>query len=342
MLHQRLIVLVDGTWNRADPPPGVERGNAARIAQSLLAADPFGTRQTVAYIEGVGTGGPIDVHCKAYTGHGIVKKIREAYLFLAHNWKASDQIWLFGASRGAFVVRALGQWIAERGLLHPSELSLLRESWAAYRDRREEGPRGRSAAIRMIGAFDMVDALGIPIRGLREISRPRVGKRKPDLPPNVEAAYHALAFDEHRAAFRPTLWNVSPGDPRPVEQLWFAGSHGDVCGGFGKRGLSDIPLDWMIERARERGLAFDDDRLRDELRPNLALAPSTQRTGLHLLLKRVNRRPLETSPHTEALHESLVRKARDPADPYGRGRIAQFLDHQQEPRQEPRQGALSE
>ena len=179
----------------------------------------------------------------------------------------------------------------------------------------------------------MVDALGIPVPGVRRLSRPPVGPAVPYLPENVAEAFHALSFDERRKAFRPTIWSVPSGDGRRVEQQWFAGAHGDVCGGFGKRGLSDIPLAWMADRAREAGLAFDEERFEAEMQPDLSLEPSSQRAGLHLLLPSVERRPLETSPATESFHESWVRKVRDPSDPYGSGRAAEFVR---------REGALSE
>lgn len=325
MPSQRLIVSIDGTWNRADPPPGVERTNAARITQTLASFDAEGRRQVVCYIPGIGTGGPIDVHLKAYSGHGIGRKIRDAYLFLAHNWSPGDEICLFGVSRGAFAVRALSEWIAEAGLLAPSQLNELTRSWNAYRDNRP-GPRGRAAPIRLIGAFDMVDALGIPFPGVRRLSRPRVGKREPVLAPNVEAAFHALAFDERRKAFRPTLWTLPSGDSRRLEQVWFVGAHGDVCGGFGRRGLSDIPLAWMAERLREFGAALDEERFAAELQPDLSLQPSPQRRGLHLLLPSVERRPLQATH--ESFHETWVRKVRDPQDPYGGPRAAHFLARQ--------------
>ena len=325
MPAQRLIVCADGTWNRPDPRPGVERTNAARIAQTLAPQDAKGVRQVVFYLPGIGTRGPFDVHAKAYTGHGLGAKIQQAYLFLAHNWAEGDEIWLFGVSRGAFVVRAVSQWIDRCGLLAPEQLGGLRGSWKAYRRQEPAATPGRRAPIRFIGAFDMVDALGIPIPGVRGLSRPPVGPSDPTLPGNVTAAFHALSFDERRKAFRPTIWSVPAGDSRRVEQQWFAGAHGDVCGGFGKRGLSDVPLGWMAQRAREAGLAFDEPRFEAEMQPDLSLQPSRQRAGLHLLLPSVERRPLQASPATESFHQSWVRKVRDPNDPYGGELAARFV-----------------
>lgn len=64
----------------------------------------------------------------------------------------------------------------------------------------------------------------------------------------VETARHAVAMDERRHTFSPTLWtDVAPG--RDVEQVWFPGVHGDVGGGYAQAGLSDGVLLWMMEEA---------------------------------------------------------------------------------------------
>ena len=40
-------------------------------------------------------------------------------------------------------------------------------------------------------------------------------------------------------------------------QVWFAGAHADVGGGYPDDGLSYVPLCWMIEEAKKQGLAFE-------------------------------------------------------------------------------------
>ena len=88
--------------------------------------------------------------------------------------------------------------------------------------------------IRFLGLFDCVYATG----SLLHLGR---------LPKSVEAAYHALAVDERRRHFTPTLL----GD-RALE-VWFAGCHGNIGGGMGCT-LSDITLKWMLQMARRHGL----------------------------------------------------------------------------------------
>jgi hypothetical protein len=87
-----------------------------------------------------------------------------------------------------------------------------------------------------------------------------------DLSPKVAHARHALAIDETRQSFMPTLWtNI---DDRPtVKQVWFPGVHSDVGGGYAHCGLSDGALKWMIEEAQDLGLVFR-DRVIEQVRPD--------------------------------------------------------------------------
>ena len=72
-----------------------------------------------------------------------------------------------------------------------------------------------------------------------------------DLSTHVDGAFHALAIDEKRKAFVPTLWTQQPHAGNQVlEQVWFSGVHSDVGGGYADSGLSDIALLWMMAKAR--------------------------------------------------------------------------------------------
>jgi uncharacterized protein (DUF2235 family) len=80
---------------------------------------------------------------------------------------------------------------------------------------------------------------------------------------NVNFARHALSIDEARDSFQRVQWG-EPGawknsDPRWFEQLWFAGNHSDVGGGYheNESRLSDISLRWMLDAASAAGLKYD-------------------------------------------------------------------------------------
>lgn len=121
----------------------------------------------------------------------------------------------------------------------------------------------RGVRIRMIGVWDTVDAYGFPIDEVADFwDRFIYPYRFPDtyLSPLVDHACHALAIDDERLTFAPVLWqarrqNSPEVDPR-IEQVWFAGAHANVGGGYVKHGLSLISLDWMIAKAEEQGLQF--------------------------------------------------------------------------------------
>jgi len=109
----------------------------------------------------------------------------------------------------------------------------------------------------MIGAWDTVGALGIPLRGFRSLTHARYQFHDTELSGIVQLACHALAIDEHRAPFAPTLWTYKAKTGQQVEQVWFCGAHSDIGGGYAETALSDIALDWMLGKARGAGLAFD-------------------------------------------------------------------------------------
>jgi hypothetical protein len=108
--------------------------------------------------------------------------------------------------------------------------------------------------VQCIGVFDTVGALGVPIGGR---SQDKYSFHDTELSQSVKFAFHALAIDERRGAFEPTLWSYRPKDGQTLKQTWFAGVHSDIGGGYGEHDLSDITLQWMIEQATAAGLAFD-------------------------------------------------------------------------------------
>ena len=64
---------------------------------------------------------------------------------------------------------------------------------------------------------------------------------------HIEKAVHLVSIDEKRLAFQPTLFNK---DER-ITEVWFAGVHSDVGGGYWFDGLSDITLKFMIDCIKE-------------------------------------------------------------------------------------------
>ena len=142
-------------------------------------------------------------------------------------------------------------------------------------------------SIAFVGLWDTVDAYGLPVDELtRAIDRWIWPLSMPNktLSGKVKIARHALGLDDERNTFHPKLWDETeadirhvvevrardPHDPqrrvpalRPrIDQVWFAGVHSNLGGGYPDDTLSYIPLLWILRDAEEAGLRFQPDALR--------------------------------------------------------------------------------
>ncbi len=127
----------------------------------------------------------------------------------------------------------------------------------------------RVARIRFVGVFDTVGSLGVP-GVVGALSAQRYAFHNTDLSGLVDHARHAIALDERRASFVPTLWTAvpvpGPGPSTTVEQRWFVGSHGNAGGGnlaSGDNRLSVISRERMAGEARAAGLTITSERVSD-------------------------------------------------------------------------------
>ncbi|GAB1321041.1 hypothetical protein MFIFM68171_11251 [Madurella fahalii] len=77
----------------------------------------------------------------------------------------------------------------------------------------------------------------------------------------VENAFQALALDEPRYAFRPSLWERVPGSTTHLKQVWFPGNHGNVGGGWHDQQIADITLAWMCDQLSALGVEFSFQRM---------------------------------------------------------------------------------
>lgn len=81
-----------------------------------------------------------------------------------------------------------------------------------------------------------------------------------EVAPNVENAYQALALDEVRTPFQPTVWESpalgAKSQLKELKQTWFPGVHSSVGGGYPDTSISDITLAWMITQLSDK-LEFD-------------------------------------------------------------------------------------
>jgi hypothetical protein len=240
------------------------------------------------------------------SGDDISEHIREAYAFLANNFdpesqedvddpsKPMDEIVILGFSRGAYTARAIATLITDVGLLTKKGME---DFWGIFGDWMKQDVKGNESKwfksaygkfvpftdpeyrgtliknkltrwgmpIRAVGCWDTVGALGIPL--------PWNGKNvKPysfvnaKVAQHVQHAFHALAIDEHRNLFTPTLWE-QPDHPHKLNKLkqcWFPGTHSNIGGSWPDAGISNITLAWMISQLEDTDggiLSFDPEYL---------------------------------------------------------------------------------
>jgi uncharacterized protein (DUF2235 family) len=223
------------------------------------------------YDDGVGANGdPISRLLGGAFGTGLWKKIKQGYTKISHVYEQGDEIFIFGFSRGAFTARSLAGMIAACGLPTKNFTDdLVETAFDAYRDKSNRQEKLKKLAncdmfsgdIEMVGVWDTVGSLGIP-SAIGAIDPLFYGFLDTSLNPKIKHGYHALAMDERRAQFPPTLWTGQPATGQVLEQVWFTGAHSDVGGGEpddspGKTALSDITLGWMMSKASALGLQFD-------------------------------------------------------------------------------------
>lgn len=331
---KRLVVCCDGTWNTPDQKDrGVLRpSNVVKLARWVLPQAGDGTLQKLHYDRGVGTGDFIDRVFGGAFGVGLSHNAREAYAFLSQHHEPGDEVYLFGFSRGAYTVRRTVGMLRKCGLAPKADKATIEEAHAVYekRESRAEGGADSKAAlafrekhdarripVRFLGVWDTVGSHGIAgVLGQlgSMVSRARFHDRI--LSSDVERACHAVAIDECRRLFQPTLFQLSKtGAQRghQLEQSWFAGVHGNVGGGYEDTGLSDIALHWMTARAEARGLALD-PRWRARIAPDEFGELRDSRHGIYGLLGKSVRPMGAQKAGFERVHVSPVTRAeRDPA-----------------------------
>jgi uncharacterized protein (DUF2235 family) len=329
---KRIAIFLDGTWNRLE--------NNTNVWRLKSMCDPAATNQLVYYCKGVGTNFGESAR-GGVEGYGIDREIIDAYTWLTGCFEPGDELFIFGFSRGAYTARSLSGLIAKCGVLKPGAPLSIEQLYARYRRRTEktitELLHGsvpteleerwitkycEPTKIKMVGVWDTVGSLGSPLASLRQ----KVTKYMfldTHLRVQNEYAFHALAIDENRKQFEPTLWTkttsnsaASPTAPRPlsqVEQRWFVGAHANVGGGYPSDVLAQPPLEWLMGKAAGLGLQFRNTFVADVQTPTAPITDSFMKFGwgiAHYFSKRFFR-PIGTDPEhgaadtTERINETV-------------------------------------
>lgn len=292
-MPKNIIICADGTGNTTVKGRGTNVFKLYEaVDQNGHRFDSSAVQQVAIYHDGVGTESLKWVRIfGGVFGWGLSRNVKQLYGELARVYDKDDRIFLFGFSRGAFTVRTLAGLVTSCGIVDPTRYPTNHGFWRAVRHayryyRRkyqtvfsrllrgkvvigDEELRKFSVGIEafadpdrkiihFIGVWDTVDAVGSPF-GFADIINSMVYRFKfPDttLSSEVGHACHALALDEARQSFQPVLWCERPDEAGRIEQVWFAGSHSNVGGGYPRQGMSLVALDWMMRKAEEHGLRF--------------------------------------------------------------------------------------
>lgn len=320
---KRIISCSDGTWNTPDEKDAnvVSPTNVYEFYQLLAEADNTGTQQIAFYDEGVGTGDWYDKITGGIIGAGINQNIIDAYTFIVSHYQPGDEIFLTGFSRGAYTARSVAGFIYNCGLLKQPTPELIQQAFDLYRRRDDKSHPWAEESIqfkeqhcypllpiRFVGVWDTVGALGIPGKLFNIVNKDLLHCQFHDvqLCSLIQNAYHAVAVDEHRVAFEPTLWSQTESSiaaGQQMEQKWFPGVHSDVGGSYKEHGLSDGALLWMIEKAKSLGLAFKDY---SQLKPNPNDVMHNSMTALYELQGSINRKIGNGQLYNESIARSTV------------------------------------
>ena len=294
---RNLVVGCDGTWNE---PEQLDNGRSAptNVVKFLNALKKNSGQQRVHYEEGVG-GRKWETLRGGIYGYGLDKRIQGAYRFLFNRFSDTDwdrdrnKVFLLGFSRGAYTARRISGLIAHSGI--PAKKKDIELGFELYKSRdvasaEELKTDGRffDVSVEMVGVWDTVKATNDPDYHDQSLS------------PNVVAGYHAIAIDEQRRNFAVLKWK---NDARAT-QVWFAGCHSDVGGGFAPQGLADNALEWMIYRGLNHGLDFKANYVKQNVKPDPAGTLHDSFQGIWVPLGKKAR----TIPKTAFLHDSVKKR----------------------------------
>ncbi len=321
-MAKNIVVFSDGTGQKG----GI--GSNTNVYKLFNMVEDRTTRQVAFYDPGLGTDwrkitGLIN-------GRGISKNILDCYQFIFENFKADDQIYLFGFSRGAATVRSLSGFIHLFGILPLSRPDIIKQAFKIYKIENKKVREKKAGEliqkhhtmwckIKFIGVWDTVAALGLPVEWLSALLEPFFPHRfhSFDLSESVGFARHALSIDDERKTFHPVIWNqLKNNSDDKMKQVWFCGVHTDVGGGYAEEELSNITLNWMIREAAAKGLIIYDKapaykKLLNSVANVNGLMHNEQKSFPGKLLKRMKRTWDKPAFGEPCIHESVFKRTKN-------------------------------
>ncbi|KAG8735798.1 hypothetical protein FRC10_010150 [Ceratobasidium sp. 414] len=335
---KRIIVCCDGTWQDGI----ISRqawmySNVLKLARCLNHDDerydpPI--PQIVFYQAGIGSEQNIySRYVDGTTGSSLAEKVQEAYAFIAHNYAPGDEGYIGILDRTAMDSFA-DIFIAmqkKHKAENEAESKRCDATLAQFQEICDDGRRrsyfnhdkftikciSLASPFKLcVGVWDTVGSMGLPTVITRNSAKMHQLFDFPDnvLGPHIERAMHAMSLNEDREDFQVTkFYQTKTGKERgqQLRQVWFAGQHTDVGGGWHDHDLSDVALIWMLANVEDI-LSIDFKYAKSLPRPIAAWGaqlPHTSQTGIYKLTGIAPRRP-STDPAThELMHPSVKEQA---------------------------------
>jgi uncharacterized protein (DUF2235 family) len=263
---KNIVLCLDGTGNQF-------RENNSNVVKLFRVLDRSSAEQLAYYDPGVGTLADAGLRTKLAKrinvarglafGAGLIKNLEQAYSYLMDTYESGDRVLIFGFSRGAYTARALAAYIHAIGVMDRGCQNLIpyasqlftasNPDWNVLNKFKDT--YGRKCDIHFLGLWDSVSTFGWIYD---PVFLPFTTNN-----PSVRNVRHALAIDERRAFFQPMPWGDKHRDKQNVKEVWFAGVHSDVGGGYpeSESAVAKVALAWMVREATSTGnLKIDDKR----------------------------------------------------------------------------------
>ncbi|KAL2197015.1 hypothetical protein P885DRAFT_60408 [Corynascus similis CBS 632.67] len=257
-----VIVLCDGTWCGSQTNTKSNVNFLARMVGVDLErgiTEYHSSRDDVhaKYFDGVGLGGDF----VKYLWDGALathtkEECTKVYNFIVQNssWneQVSTEVWMFGISRGAYIVRAVAGLINNCGIIREkNNETLINLAYDVYQNPhpvhhpsspemvgfRAKASHPVQTPIKFMGLFDTVGSLGVPELNYNT----GTGFHWPKFYDNcvstvVEKIYHAVSIHDRFWGFQPCLASRAPRLPNnpaspnlEIRQKWFPGCHYDLA-----------------------------------------------------------------------------------------------------------------
>ncbi|KZL63457.1 peptidoglycan binding domain containing protein [Colletotrichum tofieldiae] len=265
-----LIVLSDGSWS------GRERGAYSNVYQlanlvwggaGLPKDDEFAHLHPSGkahYVNSVPVGSTfMDLVVRGLNVQDIKHQSVDAYEYLVRGYTPQEtEIWMFGVSKGAYIVRSVAGMINNCGIVKPVYSSsgdvdeektheLCQEVYRIYQCPSEpNAPKSEKSRdfrrknswdligdgdvieppVRFMGIFDTVGNHGIPeFAGSLGIDWPKFYDH--NVSSVVSEVYHAVSLHDRLYAFQPCLISrdTEYGPSYGITERWFPGTHYDIC-----------------------------------------------------------------------------------------------------------------